>query len=231
MRGAGLALGAWLAVAACGDSAGDDAAKKHGDAGSAAHVSGAQHDAGGDAGKLVWHPDANIDFDASDDPSGGGAMQALDAGSALAGRDCAKERMPLPAAVLPRCRASTRDCVAACAGSADADTCRGTCLKADDMPPEPTYGLDCQGCVYLQLFGCLDQGGCHDGVAEVFCCIEDKCPTGSADNCGDQMCGNEIRAAATCGYYKKMECLDFLGGTINQCFEGQSAGTDAGSGP
>jgi hypothetical protein len=230
MKGAGFALGAWLAVAACGNSAGKDGADKHADAGPAARA-GAHHDAGHDAGKLVWHPDASLDFDASDGTSGGGATQALDAGSALAGRDCAKRRMPLPATVLPRCRASTRACVAACAGSDDADMCRSACLKADDMPAEATYGLDCQGCVYLQLFGCLDQGGCHDGVAEVFCCIEDKCPAGSAENCGDQMCGNEIRAAATCGYYTKMECLDFLSGTIDQCFEGQSATGDAGSGP
>jgi hypothetical protein len=233
MRGAGFALGAWLVMAACGDSGAGDGAKKHADAGSGA--SHARRDAGAgtheDAGKLVWHPDASLDSGFDDGTSRGGATPALDAGSPLAGRDCAKRRMPLPAVLLPRCRASTRDCVAACASADDADMCRSACLKADDMPADTSYGLDCQGCVFLQLFGCLDQGGCDDGVAEVFCCLEDKCPTGSADNCGDQMCGNEIRAAVTCGYYTKMECLDFLGGTIDQCFEGQGAGSDAGGGP
>lgn len=208
-----------LLAASCGSS---NAGKKTSDA-----ACNGGTDAGKDAGKLVWHPpDAGADTGSSTHAGSGGA-HAADAG--LAGRSCAQVRKPLPAQLLPRCAASTRSCIAGCMQASDPDSCRSACIKADHTPAESQYGVACNTCVFLQLFGCIDQAGCHDGVAEALCCLEDKCPTGSADNCGQDMCGNELRAAATCGYYAKMECLDYLSGPIGQCF--QPAEEDAGAGP
>jgi hypothetical protein len=131
---------------------------------------------------------------------------------------CAKPREPLPAALLPRCAASTRDCIDACVDAADPDACREACIAADTTPPEPMYGLQCDSCIYLQLFACIDGAGCHDGVAEVFCCLAENCPEGSPEGCGEQRCSAELMAALTCGYYAKEECLTFTAELAGQCF-------------
>ena len=64
-------------------------------------------------------------------------------------------------------------------------------------------------------------------MADVFCCIEDKCPAGSPEGCGEQRCQTELSTALTCGYYADMECLNFLGSSIGGCFP---AGDDADAG-
>jgi hypothetical protein len=140
---------------------------------------------------------------------------------------CARPRQPLPPALLPRCSADTRACVAACPQAADPDMCREQCLKADTTPRDPTTGVDCSGCVYVQLFACVDRANCHTGVADVFCCIEANCPAGSPEGCGEQHCSSQIRTALTCGYYADMSCLDFLGSSISGCFAAGDA--DAGA--
>ena len=95
----------------------------------------------------------------------------------------------------------------------------GPTLPAHNMA-EPMFGLDCGGCIYLTLFACIDMTKCHAGVAEVFCCIEDNCPTGSAEGCSEQMCGGEIEAALTCGYFANQDCVDFIGNELGRCFDG-----------
>jgi hypothetical protein len=137
---------------------------------------------------------------------------------------CAEPREPLPQVLLPRCHASTRDCIAACADASDPDACRDTCIDGDDMPPDPSFGLNCSGCIYLQLFACIDAADCHEGVAELFCCIEDNCPTGSGDNCTEMQCPDELMTALTCGYFADQECVNVLGDAIAGCFEEGDAG-------
>jgi len=108
--------------------------------------------------------------------------------------------------------------MASCPDAADPDSCRDACLEADTTPPAASYPIDCAACVYLQLFACIDRTDCHDAVAQAFCCFADRCPTGSPEGCNEQMCASELRTALTCGYYADMECLDFLGGMIAECF-------------
>jgi hypothetical protein len=169
-------------------------------------------DAGGeDAGKLVWMPpeDDSSDDDASGDDSGD---------DPLAGRECAKVREVLPDALLPRCSATTRDCVAACPDAEDLDACREACLKADDTPTGD-FGIDCQTCVFANVFGCIDAAGCHDGVAAFFCCLQDRCAVDNPpENCGQALCGSELQAAVTCGYFAQESCVDYLGAEVGACF-------------
>ncbi len=223
-----------LSISACAtDRATDDAGRAAGsdeDSGSGgtggASGSNASHDAGADA--YVWMPrDSGTAGSNSAGGSGGiggsGGSSTYDSG--LAGRMCAEPRMPLPDLVLPRCSVATHDCIAGCMTAADPEACRETCINADTTPAEPTYGLICASCIYLQLFACVDATDCHDGVAELFCCIEDNCPTGSAENCTELECGSELMAALTCGYYAKRDCVEVLGEAISGCFE---TPTDAG---
>jgi len=141
-------------------------------------------------------------------------------------RACAEPRQPLQAVLLPRCQASTRSCIDGCQAQAEqADACREACLQADDFPPHPQSGLSCATCVYLQLFACIADAGCQEGVAAFFCCTQARCPAGSPEGCGEARCGNELRAALTCGYYADQDCLDLAGGLSSQCYaEGDSDG-------
>jgi hypothetical protein len=196
-----------------------------GDDGSGAPAQETQADAGEprrDAGPpLVWRPRDASAWDA-------GTTTATAPDATVDARECAMVRMPLPDAVLPRCKAETRSCIADCASAADADACRDGCIAADDSAPEPTYGLDCSACIYLQLFACIDQAGCREGVADLFCCIADECPTGSPEGCGETQCGAELEAAVTCGYFADMSCIDFLTGGIDQCYA-TASDADAGT--
>ena len=177
--GCGLCL---LVAMGCGDD--DDPAPADGgsDAG--------ERDAG-DSGPLVWTPK-----DAGASGSGGSGSVATAGSSGSDGRMCARPRQPLPAVLLPRCAPATRDCVADCAGAAEPGDCRDACVDADTTPPDAMYGVDCSGCVYLQLFACIDKAKCHQGVADVFCCIEDKCPAGSPEGCGEERCATRAEHRA-----------------------------------
>jgi hypothetical protein len=207
------------AAAGCGDDAPGDLPAD--DAGSSRTPRDAG-DARDSDGPLVWRPpDAGRD-------SGGGTTPTRDAG-ANAGRACAQPREAVPAFLLPRCGAQTRDCMATCPAAADPGDCRDACLAADTTPPDPSYPINCAACVYLQLFACIDRTECHDAVADAFCCFADRCPTGSPEGCNEQRCPTELSTAVTCGYYADMACLDFLGGMVGQCFPGDSADADAGT--
>jgi hypothetical protein len=230
-----LALaGVVVALAACGDDeaasdaqACDDTATEPCD--SQAPDSGPNDPQGG-AGGRVWMPDSGTNAGSSGSGgagTGGSSGSASDAGT-LEGRMCAQPRMPLPQVLLPRCTAATRDCIAACMSDADPEACREGCIMSDATAAEPTYGVDCAACIYLQLFACVDQAGCRDGVAEVFCCIADQCPAGSPEGCGDMRCPNQIRAALTCGYLADQSCVDLLADPIASCFppaDDEDAGT------
>jgi hypothetical protein len=189
---------------------GDDAVSAP-DGGHAGTGDSGAHDAGRDA--YVWLPDSAIETGGSGGAGGGGS-----GGSDEPVRMCAEPREQLPSVVLPRCSADTASCIGGCAADADGEACRDACIAADTTPPHATYGLNCAACIYLTLFACIDATECHSGVAEVFCCIEDNCPNGSAEGCSDAMCGAEIQAALTCGYFADQSCVDLLGEPIANCF-------------
>lgn len=202
-----------LALGACGD---DESASDGG-----ASTMDSSTDEGDDAGRdaYVWVPNGGSGGSGGTGGSTGGTG-GTGGGSVLDGRMCAEPREYLPEALLPRCSADTAACIAGCAAQADPDACRDACIGSDTTPAEPTFGLNCGACIYLTLFACIDMADCHEGVAEVFCCIEDNCPTGSAEGCSDQMCGGEIEAALTCGYFANQDCVDFLGNELGRCFAG-----------
>ena len=214
----GLSMLVLLALgSACGDD--DGAAQGGPDGGTAGN--GPATGMNEDAGPLVWTPrDSGQSLPPIDVPPPSGGSGGVDA-------MCAMTRDPLPAAFLPRCAASTRECIDACADAADTDACRSACIASDTTPPESMYGLACDSCIYLQLFACIDAAGCHDGVAAVFCCLADKCPEGSPEGCSERECGAELMAAFTCGYYAKMECLELTAELAGQCF---APGDDADGG-
>jgi hypothetical protein len=210
-----VGMGLLLLLAAC-EAEDDPVLAPCGDDGGAAGA----RDAGAmrDSGPLVWTPrDSGMTRPPMMTP-------AIDAGNAAM---CAMRRAPLPAALLPRCSPATGTCLAGCTTAADPETCRSACIDGDPTPAESMYGLDCGGCIYLQLFACIDAANCHDGVADAFCCIAEKCPAGSPEGCGEERCGTELMTALTCGYFAKMECLDFTTGMIAQCYGGD-VDADAG---
>jgi hypothetical protein len=206
-----------LFCGACGDD------ESSGDGGAVPEMDGSTDEGAKDAGRdaYVWMPTGGMGGSGgagSGGSSGGGGSGGSGGSGGLEGRMCAEPRDFLPDAFLPRCGAETAECIAACASEADADACRDACISADTTPAEPQFGLNCAACIYLTLFACIDMTACHDGVAEVFCCIEDNCPSGSPDGCSEQMCGGEIEAALICGYNANIDCVDFTGDVLGQCF-------------
>jgi hypothetical protein len=150
-----------------------------------------------------------------------GAEMTLDGGPSQSTRPppptgaCAASRAPLPAALLPRCQASTRSCIAACD---DDDDCTNECYAADTTPP--SSNVTCSGCVFYQLLSCSDRNGCHDTVASFFCCGEKNC-TGSSDpECYQKKCAAESQALGLCLYYVTPQCNDFYGESsdVAKCF-------------
>lgn len=214
-----IAVALSSALGACGDDEGGGHSPGSMDAGDDRDLDG-----GRDA--YVWIPSGGMGG-GSGGSGGTGGTGGTGGGGGLEGRMCAEPRSYLPAALLPRCSQDTALCIAGCMSAPDADTCRDACIDADATPAESMFGLDCGGCIYLTLFACIDMADCHDGVAEVFCCIEDNCPPGSPEGCSEAMCSSEIQAALTCGYFAQQECVDFLGDTLGQCFA-TSGDQDAG---
>jgi len=209
---------------ACGD---DEDARDGGALPSDASTDEGPLDASRDA--YVWMPDTGgSGGNGASGGSGGTSGTGSGGGGGVDGRMCAEPRDYLPESLLPRCSADTAQCIADCAAAADPDTCREVCIDADTTPAEGSFGLNCAACIYLTLFACIDMTDCHDGVAEVFCCIEDNCPPGSPDGCSEQRCGGEIEAALTCGYFADQGCVDILGAQVGRCFAG-SSDEDAGS--
>jgi hypothetical protein len=231
-------LSALVLVACCGALGGcdDDEALANAevDGGGAPELDGSTGESPKDAGRdaYVWNPMGGMGGGSGGGSGGSGSGGSGSGGTGgggsggLDGRMCAEPRDYLPAAFLPRCSADTAACIAGCVTEADADACRDACISADTTPAETQFGLDCAACIYLTLFACIDMTACHNGVAEVFCCIEDNCPTGSAEGCADRMCGGDIEAAVICGYNADQDCVDFAGDVLGQCFA--ASNEDAG---
>ncbi len=132
---------------------------------------------------------------------------------------CAMSRQFLPDDVMPRCKASTQDCVIQCAidnPDYGADDCRNACLAADGTPPGSVLGVpvDCPNCTLAQLLACADQGGCHDETARFLCCLE-GC---AGDATCAQQCSGELQAFGLCVYYSAPQCVDYVDGPMGSCF-------------
>ncbi|HKY35414.1 MAG TPA: hypothetical protein VJN18_05710 [Polyangiaceae bacterium] len=133
--------------------------------------------------------------------------------------DCAKAREPLPEALLPRCQASTLDCIVQCGidnPDYGADACRDACQAADTTPPDTSLGtaVSCATCTLAQLLACTDSSGCHDETARFMCCFE---ACGGAANCAET-CNGELQAFVLCSYYKAPQCVDYVHGPMSACF-------------
>jgi hypothetical protein len=145
-------------------------------------------------------------------------------------RECAQARKPLPAALLPRCAASTRTCRERCAvqspQTADGDVveaCRKACLESDPTPPALLGGggagsaVNCSACNLLQLLACGEEVGCHSQVAALMCCIEDCKQSGDA-SCVEARCRGAIDSFGQCVYYRGEKCLKDDGELSSACF-------------
>jgi hypothetical protein len=152
---------------------------------------------------------------------------------------CAQPREPLPAALLPRCAAATRDCFLACRDgiddAQDPSQCEEACLKADTTPAAEGSGgaLTCQPCVQLQELACGERAGCGDANASLLCCIE-ACNSSADPNCLAQTCGRELESFSYCYAYRAPQCLSVDEELVSQCFaavrEVVGAAREAGSG-
>ena len=137
---------------------------------------------------------------------------------------CAEPRASLPASVLPRCSAATRDCVAACAlekPEDEVDDCQEACQKADTTPADTSLGdaIDCSGCVFNQLVACAENAGCHDEVAGLICCLESCFSSTDPQGCFESKCTGEATAFGYCVYYQDQECVDHSGSWLGACYE------------
>jgi len=126
----------------------------------------------------------------------------------------------LGATVLPRCSATTRDCMDRCA-TADGGatpTCVQDCAYHDDTAGVP-FGsgtLDCIGCLSYQQRYCSDHSGCHDATSALNCCISAHCPDGS---CTSDLCATEYGAWMTCTTTTAASCFSSAtGGDFAACF-------------
>lgn len=129
--------------------------------------------------------------------------------------ECAKQKMSLEEALLPRCSAETTTCVANCALEQEeqyVEGCRDACLEADTTPP--ASGMDCQGCVFNQILACAGEKGCQDQTAKFLCCAQ-GC---SDDACIDTKCKEETTSFGYCIGYKAEVCYDFSGSWLGACF-------------
>src|SRR5687767_907319 len=117
-----------------------------------------------DDSELVWMPrDAGI-------PPRQDAGPPTDAGV----RECF-DYPAVPASLLPRCTAATRDCVSACPEGMTGEACRNGCWNGD---PTPRSGapddVGCPDCIFRQLISCVDAADCHAEVSAWLCCIVDN---------------------------------------------------------
>jgi hypothetical protein len=133
---------------------------------------------------------------------------------------CAEPRPPLPPEILPRCKATTLDCVVQCDADSNgynAEDCRNACLAADDTPLGAfgTVPVNCAACTLLQLLSCADRTGCHAETADFLCCIE---ACGGGDSCANVQCTGELQAFGLCVYYLAPECVDYIDGPVGSCF-------------
>lgn len=135
---------------------------------------------------------------------------------------CAEPRQPLPPSVLPRCAATTYDCVKTCElekPEGEVDDCRDACTAADTTPADTSLGtpIDCSTCIFSQILACAENAGCHDEVAGLMCCIT-SCAASGDPSCLESECQGEITAFGYCVYYGDQECVDHDGAWLNVCY-------------
>jgi hypothetical protein len=126
----------------------------------------------------------------------------------------------------PRCTAKTHDCVLACetAAAGAKSACRSACIKADQHAVDPSASwASCDTCISSKLLACGNKNGCSTPTTDFFCCIEEKCPSGSASGCTSAMCGSHVTDAVACIYAMKPDCLDYTKPAIGACFETMDA--------
>jgi hypothetical protein len=155
-----------------------------------------------------------------------GVQTALDAGTGESSRPppptgaCAASRPALPPSLLPRCSAATLTCIESCGKlpESEREACTNKCY-ADDTTP-PSSNINCASCVYYQLLSCSDRNGCHDAVANFYCCGEQKCSRSTDPECFQKQCAAETQAMGLCLYYVTPQCNDFYGASseVAQCF-------------
>jgi hypothetical protein len=143
---------------------------------------------------------------------------------------CAEPHLPLPASVLPRCQASTLDCVIQCGIDDEGyggDVCRDACLAADTMPAAALASspINCQSCTLAQLLACAETS-CHDEMARFLCCAE-SCA--GVESCTTARCSGDLTAFGLCVGYLSPECVDYVTGPISSCFAEGSRGGEGGS--
>jgi hypothetical protein len=196
---------ALLLIGAFGMGCGDDDGSENGTDGGAGSGAGTGAGTGAGSGAGTGAVDAGDDDDASTD---GGV------------RACEAPLNELPSALLPRCAGVTAQCIAECELVVESDErvdCQNTCFAND---PTPGTVISCEDCRNLQLLACADANGCHDAIAALRCCVDEKCPTGSsADDCIDTMCGAEVDASLECAATETPDCVDPTKPAIVKCYD------------
>jgi hypothetical protein len=164
--------------------------------------------------------DADADGD-GDDQAGGGGNGGGDAEDGAGA--CGQAATGVPAELLPRCTAQTRQCVEGCAAegeNADPDACQEACLTQDTQPQggedgEQDEAIDCETCVWIQILACADRDGCHEPLAAAECCEEQRC---TDDATCETECAAEAEAWETCLFDTTPHCVDLLAGDASSCF-------------
>lgn len=129
----------------------------------------------------------------------------------------------LPPEHLPRCQASTRDCIDACsAASSDPNEiskCRDGCLSSDQTPPVMVDGLpvNCVVCTYEQTLACAASAGCHDQVSALWCCIEECFPS-NGFACLTGQCASQSTAYFACVYVLAPNCTKEGNPYVDACY-------------
>jgi len=147
----------------------------------------------------------------------GGA--AADAAAAADG--CAAPMLPFAdefpsAASSPRCDSATRTCIQACTSA----QCVDACLAADSTPAVTVdqRPINCQVCFGYTYMLCLDQGGCHPQIAELNCCVEQKCSGSDPTACAMTACAAEYGDQQTCGSGLAGACGQPASAVYDACF-------------
>lgn len=162
------------------------------------------------------------------EPSDASVWQPLeiDGGPPMDAGSCDLPLPPLMGERIPRCEASTRDCMLACA--ADDQPCRDGCLMADAYPPDPLNDNVCSNCVTVMALACADQYGCHSQVSGFLCCNAANCGAGSAPDCATTTCGAQLSAMFQCLGTTAPQCLNLNDPTFAGACFAAPAPSDAG---
>ena len=138
-----------------------------------------------------------------------GATDDTCTGGVCTTRACAEPWSPLPAELVPRCEAATRECLAPCT----TESCINACVAADRTPPS-TSGVTCAGCINYQLTYCTAISGCEAQLDAYECCLEANCPARDAA-CTARHCSAQETRYFDC--FAGTEC-NFATPSLDICF-------------